>query len=466
MSSSEAAESNVPDGAGAVAATQESLGRPQMLGYAVGDLGINLNFQLIGFYLAYFYTDVFGISAAHVAGLFLAARIWDAVNDPLMGYIADRTRTRWGRFRPYVLLGAIPLNLVLLACFWVPDVSETAKLVYVYVTYIMHGMAFTAVGLPYSSMTAAITQDQQERSVISSYRMFFAVVVALSVVSIGVPPFVALFGTKQAGFFAMACIFGVTSSALLLFSASKSKERIHVAPEPYRASDIFRIILKNDALLVLSTAMFLNTCVWVIYSAVALYFFEYVMGDTTLQSIYFLWMLPANVAGVMAAPWLTKRYGKLKIFIWGSGIVSVFLIFRQFVPDQMVALMFAVSMAGSFGQMLCAITQWGMLPDTVEYGQYITGLRSEAIPYAVFSFTQKIGLAVGGALTTGVLAATGYVANSTQSPEVIASIRWLFNLFPAGFSLACLLALLFYKLTPTRFDEIRTLLAAKQTAGE
>ena len=107
--------------------------------YSIGDLGINLNFQLIAFFLAYFYTDVFGLSPAHMAGLFLAARVWDAVNDPLMGYLADHTRSRWGRFRPYLLFGALPLNVVMVACFYVPEWSGSAKIVYAYVTYILHG---------------------------------------------------------------------------------------------------------------------------------------------------------------------------------------------------------------------------------------------------------------------------------------------------------------------------------------
>ena len=164
----------------------KALKQSNIFAYSLGDLGMNLNFQLIGFYLAYFYTDVFGISAVHVAGLFLAARVWDAFNDPIMGFIADHTKSKWGRFRPYLLFGAIPLNIALLVCFYTPDLSDTGKVIYAYVTYIIHGMCFTAVGLPYSSISAVMTQDQQERAVISSYRMFFAVVIALGVIGIGV----------------------------------------------------------------------------------------------------------------------------------------------------------------------------------------------------------------------------------------------------------------------------------------
>ena len=205
----------------------------EIFGYTVGDLGLNLNFQMISFFLAFFYTDVFGISLAHVAGLFLTARIWDAINDPIMGYLADHTQSRWGRFRPYLLFGALPLNLVMLSCFFTPELSSTAKVVYAYATYIAHGMLYTVVGLPYSSISAVMTQDPQERSVISTYRMFFAVIVAQSIVNIGARPFIRLFETEQQGHFMLALIFAVSSTLLLWYSFSRSRERIAIPREKY-----------------------------------------------------------------------------------------------------------------------------------------------------------------------------------------------------------------------------------------
>jgi len=436
-------------------ASMRPLRQREIFGYAIGDLGINFSFQLIGFYLAYFYTDVFGISPAHVAGLFLAARVWDAINDPIMGYFADHTRSRWGRFRPYLLFGAVPLNLALLACFYTPEFSPTGRIVYAYVTYIMHGMLFTAVGLPYSSISAVLTQDQQERAVISTYRMFFAVIVAMSIVSIGVKPFVSLFASEQQGFFVVAALFGIASTALLWFSFTQSQERVQVPRETYRLRDVAPLLYKNDALLVLALAMMLNTCVWVIGGAVTVYFFKYVVGDADFVATFFLFMLPANVLGVIAAPQLTKRIGKAKTFIWGSAGVFLLYGLRHFLPASMLTALVAVSMVGSFSQMLCSITQWGMLPDTVEYGHYKTGFRSEGVPFAFFSFVQKLGMALGGALAAYVLDQTGYVANVTQTETALTGIRWLFSLLPATASLLCLIALLFYKLDGPTFDRIK-----------
>lgn len=430
------------------------LKKTELFNYSIGDLGINLNFQLIGFFLAYFYTDVFGISPAHVAGLFLAARIWDAVNDPIMGYLADHTRTRWGRFRPYVFFGAIPLNLLLLACFFVPDLSPSMKVVYAYVTYILHGMVFTAVGLPYSSISAVMTQDQQERAWISTLRMFFAVIIAMSIVSIGTRPFVKGFETEAEGFFALAICYAIASSALLIYAGLKSKERLALPKEKYHLKDIIPIILKNEALLILSLAMFMNTCIWVIANSVSLYYFKYIIGNADLQSVFFQWMLPANILGVVLTPLLTAKYGKRNIFIFGSAVVVIANLTRHFIAGDSFMLFTGISMVASATMMFCSICQWGMVPDTVEYGQWKSGIRSEGIPFAFFSFTFKAGMALGGSFAAIVLSFSGYVANTELTESAQTAIIWLFNIVPAGFSLACMIALMFYRLDGEKFAQV------------
>jgi sugar (glycoside-pentoside-hexuronide) transporter len=437
------------------------LSKPRLFGYALGDLGINLNFQMVGFYLAYFYTDVFGLAAAQVGWLFLLVRIVDAVLDPIMGYIADHTSTRWGRFRPYVLLGALPLNLLLVACFVTPELPPFMKLVYAYLTYVLHGVLFTVVGLPYSSLTAAMTQDQQERSLIATFRMFFAVIVALTLVSVGVRPFVQLFATERTGFAVAAALFAVASTLLLWASAAFARERVAIVAEPYGITDVGRLIARNTALLVLSAAMFLNTCVWVVGSAVALYYFKYVLGRPELQTTFFLLMLPANLVGALISPYLTRRFGKNRMFAVASLLVGLLLIVRHLLPVDALTPFLVISMLFTTAQMVCAITQWGMLPDTVEFGEWRTGKRSEGIPYAFFSFTQKLGMAAGGAAAAFFLAQTGYTPNAEQSPTALSGIRYLFNLVPAGCSLVCFVTLLLYRLDASLFERIKLELAAR-----
>lgn len=433
----------------------------EIFNYSLGDLGSNFNFQLISFFLAYFYTDVFGISAGHVAGLFLVARIWDGVNDPLMGYIADHTRTRWGRFRPYVFFGAVPLNLLLLACFFVPDISPSMKVVYAYFTYIVHGMVFTAVGLPYASMSAVITQDQQERALISTLRMFLSVIVGMGFISIGTRPFIAKFENEADGFFALASIYAVVSSALLIFAGIKSKERVEVPPEKYHLKDIIPIVFRNKELLILSLSMFLNTCIWVVGNTVGLYYFKYILGDADLQSVFFRYMLPANGIGVVITPFLTARMGKRNVYILGMLIVCVVTLMRHFVPPDSFGLFVTLSMIASGAMMFGAVCQWGMVPDTVEYGQWKNGIRSEGIPIGFFCFTLKCGMAVGGALAAMVMSWTGYVANTELTGVARTAIIWLFNLVPAGFALACAITLCFYKLDGPKYKQILADLEAR-----
>jgi sugar (glycoside-pentoside-hexuronide) transporter len=426
----------------------------QIFGYSIGDLGINLNFQLIGFYLAYFYTDVFGISPTHVGGLFLFARIWDAINDPIMGYLADHTKTRWGRFRPYLIFGAIPLNLVLLACYYTPDLSDSDKVIYAYVTYTLHGMVFTLVGLPYSSISAVMTQDQQERALISSFRMFFAVVVAMGIIGVAVKPVVGMFATEQSGFFIVACLLGACSTLLLMTSFFLTEERVTPPKEDYKFMDMFPIVLKNDALLVLALAMLLNTGVWVTGNAVALYYFKYILGKPELQSTFFMVMIPANLIGAFLTPKITAVIGKKKTFMIGSLLVAIFGISRHFVSDSSIVMIFAFSALSSISMMLCSITQWGMLPDTVEYGHWKTGKRSEGLPFAFFSFMQKTSMALTGSMASFVMAGTGYVANEDLTPLAEQGIRWLFNIVPSVYSLICLFVLMFYKIDKELFSKI------------
>lgn len=424
----------------------KKLTQSRILGYAVGDLGVNLNFQMMGFYLAYFYTDVFGISPAHVAGLLLAARIWDAFNDPAMGYIADHTKSKWGRFRPYLLFSAIPLNVILVLCFVTPDLNPTLKVIYAYVTYIAHGMIFTTIQIPYSSLTAVMTQDPQERAVISSYRMFMAVVLGLSVVAVGVKPFVSLFPNEQQGFFAAAVVLGVFSTILLWVSFFASRERIQARSESYKFKDMFPILFKNRELLVLAIAMLTNTSVWVVGNTVALYYFKYIIQDTSLQPVFFLVMIPCNIIGTILTPALTKRFGKKRVFMVGSLLLAAFSVSRYFVADPHILLFFGLSMICTVSQMMCSITQWGMLPDTVEYGEWKSGHRSEGIPYAFFSFMQKAGMALAASFAAMLMSWTGYEANTELVPMAEKGIRWLFNVFPAIFSVLCFVSLLFYRL--------------------
>ena len=368
-----------------------------------------------------------------------------------MGYLADRTRNKWGTYKPYIYFGAIPLNLLLVACFSIPELSESMRVVYCYFTYILHGMIFTAVGLSYSAVGTLITQDQQERAKISTMRMFFAVVVVITIVGSYVTPFVNSdpivvefigkeivtfngpdFKSEEEGWFYVSIIFGIISTIILFYAAYTSKERVEEPVQKYEIKDLKKIIFGNDVLLILSASMFLNTSIWVVQNAVSFYYFKYVSGVESLQTIFFQWMLPANIIGVFLTPILTNYIGKKNVFILGSFVVFVVNMYRHFIPiptEESYSLFVGLSMVGSSCMMFCSICQWGMVPDTIEYGQWKTGIRSEGIPLSFFSFMQKLAMSFAGFFALQVLAFTGYEANTELSDEAINGIKWLYNIF-------------------------------------
>ena len=228
--------------------------------------------------------------------IFLIARIWDAINDPMMGFIADRCKNKWGTYKPFIFWGAIPLNLILIACFSVPELSETVKLVYCYFFYILHGMIFTAVGMSYNAMGTLVTQDQQERAKISTLHVF-AVPIVCTIVGAYVKPFVngepiiielvgiefmtlygPQFSTESEGWYYVALIFGIISTIVLFHVGLLSKERVNEPVKKYNLKDFPKIILKNNPLIILSAAMFFNTAIWVIQTAVTAYYLNLWLG--------------------------------------------------------------------------------------------------------------------------------------------------------------------------------------------
>ena len=451
------------------------LKKRDIFNFSIGDLGINLNFQLIRMWLMYVYTDVFGISLLHVGGIFLFARLWDALNDPMMGILADRTRNKTGTYKPFIYWGAIPLNLILIACFSMPELSDTMKVVYCYFAYILHGMVFTAVGTSYSAMGTLVTQDQQERAKISTMRMCFAVVVACTIIGSYVKPFATgvpivfefigkelytwqgpSFKDEAQGWFYTAIIFGVISTVILFYTALTTKERVSEPVKKYDLKDLKKILFKNDALMILSLSMFFNTAIWVIQLAAAPYYFKYV-ADESLQTMFFQWMLPANIIGVVLTPILTAKFGKKNIFILGSLIVFFANVGRHFIPiptTDVYNLFIGLSMVGSTSMMFCSICQWGMVPDTIEYGHWKTGIRAEGLPLTFFTFMQKSAMAFGAGVVALVLWATGFVANTELQGSALSGIKVLFNICPGLFSLTCLIALLYYKLGKEKYDQV------------
>ena len=423
------------------------LNNRQQMSYAIGDLGINLYFMSAMTYLLIFYTDVFGLSAAVAGGVFLVARVVDAVTDPFMGIIADRTRSRWGKFRPYLVFGAVPLGLIAIATFTVPDFDDWGKAAWATVTYVLFGIFYTIVTIPYSAMTAVLTDDHQERTKLSTVRIGCAFAGGY-IVSVGLLPLVELFGGGAAGFQMSMVVFAILATALLWFTFAGTEERVELARQQANVSlkDSVRALLSNPPLIVVMLLFTLGMLAFTVRQTSAAYYFKYNMGREDLLPLYFGITLPVMFIGLVAVPWLSRRFGKAGGIRIGAVVALIGACGFYLTSPQDVIMVFVWGSVLAIGGAPIAVLGWAMIPDTVEYAQWRTGVRADGLIYATTSFFQKIAKAIGGAGVAGLLAAFGYVANAAQTEESLRAIAWMMSIVPLAIQVLLIVVSMAYRL--------------------
>ena len=408
-----------------------SLNNAQRWSYAVGDFAINLYFMSAMTFLLFFYTEVYGLSAAVAAGVFLVARAVDAVTDPIMGFIADRTRSRWGKLRPYLLFGPLPLGLITVATFTVPGFGDFGKAAWAYVTYVLFGVVYTAVTIPYAAMTAVLTDDYQERTVLTTFRIGCAFGGAW-VVSVGLMPMVDGFGGGAGGFQAAMILFAVVATALLWVTFAGTEERVAPVRSSQRLSlaDGTRALATNWPLIVIVLLFTLGMLAFTLRQTAAPYYFKYNMGREDLLSLYLGVTLPAMYLGLVAVPWLSRRFGKAGGIRAGAVVAMIGAGGFYITPPDNVVMVFVWGSVLAIGGAPIAVLGWAMIPDTVEYAEWRTGVRADGLILATASFFQKMAKAVGGAGVAGALAFFGYVAHAEQSEETLEAILWSMSVAP------------------------------------
>ncbi len=437
----------------------------ETLGYAAGDLGINFYFQSALTFLLFFYTDTFGISAAVAGWVFLVARVVDAVTDPLMGAIADRTRTRWGRLRPYLVFGALPLAAISVATFSVPDLDARGKVIWAFVTYTLFGVAYTVVSIPYSALTAVLTSDAEERTTLSTWRMGLAMVGGF-VVSVGTLPLVDALGGGAAGFQATLGLYAAAATALLLVTFATTRERVTPAHDATpRLAESLRLFTANPPLWIVLFAFVLGMLAFTLRQSAVLYYFKYNLGREDLVPVFFAGMVPAMLAGIAAVPWLGRRLGKAGGILVGGVVACVGGIGVFLTPYDRVGQVVFFALVSAMGAGPISVLGWAMIPDTVEYAEWKTGVRGDGLIYAAASFGQKLAMAGGGAAAAAVLSATGYVANAEQDPRALDGILWLLSLLPVACVVLVLVAVSFYRLDGATHARIVAELEARRASA-
>lgn len=435
-------------------------------GYGVGGLASNLIYQMVGVYILYFYTDVLGIPGVAISTLLLITRVWDAVNDPLMGMISDRTRSRWGKFRPYLLYGAVPLALVYILAFITPPVDVSLKVAFAYVTYILLDFGYTLVNVPYSSLQAAITQDTHERSALSASMLFFSNIGVL-IVGVATKPLVAMFPSEQVGFPIVVTGYAVIALIFFVVCFFANKETVEVKEQKYSLKEAYQLILRNTPLLLLCLALLFVGMSSNMRIASAVYYFKYNLGRDDLFPIFMLLVILTSAVATLFTPAISNRMGS-KRNAYFIGVLTYILgdagIF--FTPYNQVGLIFAFAIVAGLGTGITSVLIWSMVADTVEYGEWKTGTRGEGIVYSTFMFMTKLSSALGGAISGIILTATGYIPNVAQPPAVLTGFLMMIALFPIVAGLAAFAILWFYRLDDSLYNKILMELKARKESAK
>lgn len=443
----------------------------EKLGYGLGDTASNFVFHTVNLFLFYYYTDVFGLLPGAVGTMFLVVRLWDAFNDPMMGAIADRTKTRWGKYRPYILWVAAPFGVVAWLAFANPSLSDTGKLVYAYITYNLLLMAYTAINVPYSALLGVITPSSPQRTVLSSYRFVCAFSGQL-LIGFSARPLISLLGqgNEAAGFKATMAIFGLTAFAMFLFTFAVTRERVQppVQQRPNLSREI-GLLWSNLPWRVLAISTLFTLANLAVRSAVTVHFFKYYVGDDGSR---FLWFMDrttvfftsgtiALILGVMCTKWFADRWDKRRALIALSIANAVSMAALFFVPPDQIWLLFAINIIGTFLNGPTPALIWAMFADVADFGTWKFGHRSTGLVFSALQFAQKTGLTIGGFLAGWALSWAGFVANQPQADSSLLGIRILFTLIPGAFALIGAVIICFYPLDDKMVAQIERDLAAR-----
>lgn len=438
---------------------EERLKFSSMMSYGLGDLASNLCWTMVTTYLLFYYTDVVKLNLTSIGLLFVIARLWDAINDPIMGYIADRTHTRWGRFRPYLLFGPIALSISLFLCFSVPDLSEGLKLTYAYITYILLGMSYTLVNMPYGAMAASMTQNADERTSLSGFRMFFAIIGSVAVSSL-VQPLVRTFGgsdSSSKGFSLTALVFAIVILPLYFLVFSGTREVVNAdRKKPVPIKTLGRAVFANKPLItILISTLIASTCLF-IRQSMLIYYCTYVIGNAALTSVLLALMAGMLIVGVLVAPPISKRLASKKVTMIIGIIVSGLCCLGMYLtgPGRMGFLYGWIVLGSAFSGMTF-VMMWSMVADTIEYAEWKTGARADGVIYSVASFVQKLATAASGWGAAMLLAAFGYVATASQSQQALNGINLSVTLLPGFALILAALPLLFHRLDRETFNRIK-----------
>jgi glycoside/pentoside/hexuronide:cation symporter, GPH family len=418
----------------------------EKIGYGLGDTASHFVWDMVGFWLLFFYTDVYGISAAAAGTIMLIARFWDMAIDPVIGIVSDRTNTRWGKFRPYILFGAIPYAVLAVLTFTTPNFGEVGKIIYAGATYVLLMTAYAAINLPYSALGAVMTGDTYERAGLNTYR-FIAGFSGQFVVT-GLALTLAEFfggGDKAQGFQYTVILFAGLSLVFFFITFKTTKERVQ-PPKAQKNSlkeDISNLF-KNKAWVILALVGIISFIMFAMQNAAIAYYFKYYLGrENNVQLFNVIGTVALIVALPLSKP-LAKRFGNRNVFMGSSLISGVFfmLIYLPGINDLTTIYVFNIIAKMAYAPAVPLL--WTMIADSADFGEWKTGRRATGLYFSAAVFAQKAGWGIGAAIAGWILAISNFVANAEQTESAITGIKLLVSVIPGILYMSCAILLYFY----------------------
>lgn len=434
--------------------TLNKLSVKEKIGYSLGDTASHFVWDMVGFWLLFFYTDVYGISAAAAGTIMLIARFWDMAIDPVIGILSDRTETRWGKFRPYILFGAVPYAVLAILTFTTPGFGEEGKIIYAGATYILLMTAYAAINLPYSALGAVMTDDTYERAGLNTYR-FIAGFTGQFIVT-GLALTLAEFfgrGNKAQGFQYTVFIFAIISLIFFFITFKTTKERVKPPKEQNNSlREDFSGLIHNKAWLILAIVGIVSFIMFAMQNAAIAYYFKYYLGrEENVQLFNVIGTVALIVALPLSKP-LAKRFGNRNVFIGSSLISGIFFILIYTARVQDIYAIYAFNIIAKMAYAPAVPLLWTMIADSADYGEWKTGRRSTGLYFSAAVFAQKAGWGIGAAVAGWILAWSSFVPNSVQNDTAITGIKLLVSVIPGILYMSCAIFMIFYKIDKKTTD--------------
>jgi glycoside/pentoside/hexuronide:cation symporter, GPH family len=439
----------------------------EKLGYGLGDTASHFVWDMVGFWLLFFYTDVYRIPAAAAGTIMLVARFWDMAIDPVIGVISDRTQTRWGKFRPYILFGAVPYAVLSILTFTTPHFGETGKILYAGATYVLLMTAYAAVNLPYSSLAAVMSSDTYERAGLNTYRFICAFVGQFVVTGLALT--LAKYfggGDKARGFQHTVIMFGLLSLVFFFITFMTTRERVQPSTAlPSSLKEDLKNLFMNRPWIILACVGIISFIMFAIQNAAIAYYFKYYIGQEDSVQLF---NVVGTVALIVALPLskpLARKFGNRNVFI-GSSIFSGVFFAAIYLPGKNdIVAIYVLNILAKMAYAPAVPLLWTMIADSADYSEWKSGRRATGLYFSAATFAQKAGWGIGAAIAGWLLTVFNYVPNAVQTASALLGIKLLVSVIPGVLYMSCALFMIFYAIDANTTDRMKADLDARRESA-